>query len=209
MDGNDHMQVFISHNIANKADARLLAAELVGRGVGVWFDEWNIRPGESITAGIEGGLAKSDVFVLIWSSQAAQSNWVGTEVRAYLRRRVDDATLRIVPIMVDETPLPVLVADYRGFVIQAPDDYQKIAHDLTGNPQVHDLALLLQKRLWELSKGKVPEGSPHKYVVCPQCGSPNLKHMAYFDDYKEKMSYAVICLEEDCKFLIAQFENDG
>jgi hypothetical protein len=36
-------------------------------------------------------------------------------VRAYIRRRVDDHSLRIIPLLMDDTPLPVLVADYRGF----------------------------------------------------------------------------------------------
>jgi hypothetical protein len=152
----------------------------------VWFDEWNIRPGESIAAGIESGLSRSDIFLLIWSVQAARSNWVGVELRAYLHRRVADATLRIVPVMVDATPLPILVADYRGFTIVSPDDYRRIAAELSGDQQEQEVAQLLQRRLWELAKGKIPDGSPHKYIVCPQCGSPNLKHMAFFDGYKER-----------------------
>ena len=199
------MQVFISHNIANKADARLLASSLVQYGAGIWFDEWNIRPGESIAAGIESGLADADVFALLWSEKAAQSNWVGAEVRAYLHRRVADASLRIIPVMLDSTPLPVLVADYRGFSIKGPEDFDQIARAVSGQHEDHALALLLQRRLWELAKGKVPEGSPHKYVVCPQCGSPDLKHMAFFDGYKERMNYAVMCLEENCKFMRSEF----
>jgi hypothetical protein len=199
------MRVFISHNFANKADARLLAAALAQRGTSVWFDEWSIRPGESIAAGIESGLAGADVFVLIWSENAARSNWVGTEVRAYLHRRVADASLRIVPLMLDETPLPVLVADYRGFKIAAPEDFDHVARELTDQRDDRELAQLLQKRLWELAKGKIPEGSPHKYVVCPQCGSSKLKHMAFFDGYKERMNYAVMCMAEDCKFMRSQF----
>src|SRR5262245_15172255 len=38
--------------------------------------------------------------------------------------------------------------------------------------------------------------SPHKYVVCPQCGSSNLKNLAFFDWYNERMCFAVNCLEE-------------
>jgi len=109
------MFVFISHNSADKADARLLATSLVQRGANVWFDQWSIRPGESIAAGIESGLERSDVLVLIWSSNAAKSNWVGLELRAYLHRRAANETLRIVPIMLDATPLPALVADFRGY----------------------------------------------------------------------------------------------
>lgn len=199
------MQVFISHNLANKADARLLASSLAQCGAGVWFDEWAIRPGESIAAGIESGLAGADVFALLWSEKAAQSNWVGAELRAYLHRRVADASLRIVPVMLDSTPLPVLVADYRGFSINGPEDFDRIARDVSGQHDDHALALLLQQRLWELAKGKIPEGSPHRYVVCLQCGSNALKHTTLFDPYKERMNYAVMCLEENCKFIRSEF----
>lgn len=201
------MQAFLSHNSADKIDARLLAAALARHAVGVWFDEWNIRPGESIAAGIEDGLAESDVFIVLWSVNAAQSKWVGTEVRAYLHRRVQDATLRIVPIMLDETDLPVLLADYLGFKISEPEDYEKVARELSGEQENQDLATRLQERLWELARGSVPEGSPHRYIVCPQCGSSDLLHTAHFDDYKQRMMYSVMCLAEDCKFIRAQFDN--
>lgn len=203
-----HMQVFISHNVTNKADARLIASALVERGAGVWFDEWRIRPGESIAAGIESGLADSDVFLIIWSAHAARSNWVGAELRAYLHRRVANATLRIVPVMVDETALPVLVADYRGFKIFCPADHLRIADELTGTPNETKVAQLLQRRLCELAIGGVPEGSPHRYIVCPQCGSSELKHIAFFDWYEERMCYAVMCMAEGCKFNRAQFGDD-
>jgi hypothetical protein len=199
------MQAFLSHNSADKADARLLAGALAQHAVGIWFDEWSIRPGDSIAAGIESGLTGSDVFVLLWSAHAASSNWVGTEIRAYLHRRVQDATLRIVPVMLDATPLPALVADYRGFRVNEPEDYERVARELSGEHDSHALAQALQKRLWELAKGKIPEGSPHRYVICPQCGSTELEHMAVFDGCKERMNYAVMCMAEGCKFMRSQF----
>jgi hypothetical protein len=105
------MLAFISHNKADKATARLLAAELVQTGMNVWFDEWKLRSGDSIVGGIEKGLSECDVFVLIWSRHAQQSNWVDTEVRAVLNRRGANHSLRIVPIFSDDAPLPTLVAE--------------------------------------------------------------------------------------------------
>lgn len=137
------MQVFISHNKADAETARLFATTLAEQGVGTWFDEWDLRPGDSIIDGIERGLSNADVFVLFWSAQAASSQWVGTEVRAYLRRRVDDGTLRIVPLMLDETPLPVLVADYLGFRIIKDADLVHAATEITGTRSVHGLVARL------------------------------------------------------------------
>jgi hypothetical protein len=125
-------RVFISHNKADKAKARALANAFQAVGCRAWFDEWENKPGESIVGGIELGLGEADVFVLCWSASAAQSNWVGTEVRATLRRRVDDATLRIVPLLLDDTPLPALVAEYSGFHYVSETEAPRMASLIAG-----------------------------------------------------------------------------
>jgi len=39
---------FISHNKKQKPLARLLATTLAANGQSVWFDEWNLKPGDSL-----------------------------------------------------------------------------------------------------------------------------------------------------------------
>ncbi len=109
------MRVFLSHNSKDKAFARALARRLRAHGADVWFDEWEIAPGQSILERLESGLETSDAFTVLWSQNARQSPWVGAELRAYLRRRIDNATLRVIPIQLDDSPLPVLLRDYCGF----------------------------------------------------------------------------------------------
>jgi hypothetical protein len=146
------VRAFISHNTADKTTARALAALLVAQGQNVWFDEWEIRPGQSLTGGIEEGLATCDAFILIWSEAAQASKWVGTETRAYLRRRVDDDKLLVIPIMADKTPLPLLVADYRGFDISdGKTTLEDAAEQIAGKPGVVELAQILQTKLNSLS----------------------------------------------------------
>jgi len=140
-------RVFISHNAANTADARLLAVALVEQGSDIWFDEWHIRPEDSITAGIQAGLEMSNVFVLLWSQAAAKSHWVGAEISAYLHRRIEDQTLRIVPVRCDTTRLPTLVADYRGFDVKSPADFKRVATEIAGTRADLEIASILQRRL--------------------------------------------------------------
>jgi hypothetical protein len=64
----------------------------------VWFDEWEIKPGTSITGGIQArltGLTGDDAFVIVWSGSAAKSRWVDAELAAILHRRIADQSLRI------------------------------------------------------------------------------------------------------------------
>lgn len=191
------MNAFISHNITDKDTARLLAMALVEQGINVWFDEWDIRPGESITGGIEKGLSEADIFVLVWSANAKASNWVGTEIGAYVTRRVENQTLRIVPVMIDSTPLPTLVADYRGFTVSSSTKMEDIAAEITGRPSDVELARRLQVKLLDLTWEKA-RGDPLPYLVCPMCGSPELKR-SQATDYKHDRSYYIIECEK-CKW---------
>lgn len=192
------MTTFISHNKANKDDARSLAIALVEQGENVWFDEWNIKPGESLTGGIEEGLDRSNTFVIIWSKEAAESNWVGTEVRAYLRRRVDDATLRIVPIILDGTKLPTLVADYRGFILNESLSLTEVAAQICGVASEADIIKRLNKRLSELTYDPNSTNDPLPYLRCPECGSDKLKRKMYTDPNRDDNYYSIDC--RSCKW---------
>jgi hypothetical protein len=56
--------VFLSHSAKDKAVVRALAERLRKDGLKVWFDEWVLKPGDSIPAKIEAGLEHSRVLVL-------------------------------------------------------------------------------------------------------------------------------------------------
>ena len=49
--------VFLSHSAKDKAVVRPLAERLLQVGLKVWFDEWVLKPGDSILAKIEAGRA--------------------------------------------------------------------------------------------------------------------------------------------------------
>jgi hypothetical protein len=53
---NFQYAVFLSHSAKDKAVVRPLPERLRKDGLKVWFDEWEIKPGDSIPAKIEEGL---------------------------------------------------------------------------------------------------------------------------------------------------------
>ena len=71
--------VFLSHSAKDKAVVRPLAERLRADGVKVWFDEWVLKPGDSIPAKIEEGLERSRVLVLCMSANAFGSDWAQLE----------------------------------------------------------------------------------------------------------------------------------
>jgi hypothetical protein len=54
-------------------------------------------------------LGRFEVFVLLWSENAARSAWVRAELETALTRRLADNDLRVVPVRLDQTELPPLL----------------------------------------------------------------------------------------------------
>jgi len=71
--------VLLSHSAKDKAVVRPLAERLRQDGLKVWFDEWVLKPGDSIPAKIEEGLEQSRVLVLYMSANAFGSDWAQLE----------------------------------------------------------------------------------------------------------------------------------
>jgi hypothetical protein len=71
--------VFLSHSAKDKDVVRAIAQRLKDDGLKVWFDEWTIKPGDSIPAKIEDGLEHSRVLVLCMSERAFGSDWAQSE----------------------------------------------------------------------------------------------------------------------------------
>ena len=177
--------------------ARLLATMFTDRGVSVWFDSWEIKPGESIIGGIGKGLEDCDVFLLIWSAAAKNSRWVDTELRAALRKGVDDTSFRLIPIMLDGTALPALVAEYRGFRLERVEDLEGIVREICPDEAEIDVIARLQERFLQLVVNQFPATDEVRSLFCPVCGSKNLsaqvKHVPQFDE----RLYIVRCADCD------------
>ena len=189
------MRVFLSHNKSDKQLARLLGMALVEQGVGVWFDEWNIKLGDSITRGISTGLEEADTFLILWSKNAERSGWMPLEFSSFLHRRAQDQELKIVPIMLDDTPLPPFVRDFKGAQLRQATDIPEVAAGIGGKIPARELARRLQGSLIEITGGGSPAVDP--YIVCPKCGAEKLTR-GRSDDFERGDTYEwVRCSECD------------
>ena len=96
--------VFLSHSSRDKAVVRDVAERLRGDGLRVWFDEWEIRPGDSIPAKIEAGLENSRVLVLCMSAHAFGSEWAQLEAGTFRFRDPLNQQRRFIPLRLDRLP---------------------------------------------------------------------------------------------------------
>ena len=97
--------VFLSHSSRDRAAVRELAQRLKGDGLRVWFDEWVIRPGDSIPLAIERGLEASRTLVLAMSAQAFASDWVTLERHTALFRDPTNQQRRFIPVRLDDAEI--------------------------------------------------------------------------------------------------------
>ncbi len=161
---------FLSHNIRDKDIAREVALFITAEGIPLWFDEWEISAGDSIIGKVEDGLASTTTFILLWSRNAHSSNWVTSELRSALTNALALGTPRIIPIVVDDTPLPLLVRDIRYVLWDGGSEAFRIdlVRALLGRRPSDSLTKLVVRKYRELIG---PKGSPHLYQACPECGS--------------------------------------
>ena len=126
--------VFLSHSAKDKAVVRPdslsasngeragvrcrslhLAERLRADGVKVWFDEWVLKPGDSIPAKIEEGLERSRVLVLCMSANAFGSDWAQLESGTFRFRDPLNKERRFLPLRLDDAPIKGSLAHFRAF----------------------------------------------------------------------------------------------
>jgi hypothetical protein len=109
----------VSHSHDDNPIARDLAERLRANGVGAWFDEWEIKPGDSLVQKIfEEGLKDVVLFVVLLSPASVRSKWVREELDAAIVQRLEGAT-RVVPVVVEPCEIPVALRHLLRLDLQA------------------------------------------------------------------------------------------
>lgn len=99
-------KLFISHSHNDREFAERLARDLMAQGQDVWFDKWEIQPGDSIVSRIfEEGLSQASAFLILLSKESVRSKWVREELNIATIRRIEDLT-RVIPILKEDVEIP-------------------------------------------------------------------------------------------------------
>jgi len=104
--------VFLSHSAKAKAVVRPLGERLRQNGLKVWFDEWEIKPGDSVPAKIEEGLEHSRVLVLRMSADACGSDWAQLEAGTLRFRDPLNQERRFIPLRLDDARIKGSLAQF-------------------------------------------------------------------------------------------------
>lgn len=188
----DAPRIFLSHNSADKEFVRHLAATLTLAGAQVWFDSWQIRPGDSIPSAIDEGLSGFDTFVLVWSNGAANSNWVAKERDAAITRWTNEKTYRFIPVRLDSTPIPTLLGSVM-YVDANDHDHVRVTRELLGISSKLDFLRAIQDFIGNSGIEFRDFYGVGVFICCPRCGteSKDFESFQHIDENRDD-TYAVI-----------------
>lgn len=111
--------VFISHASEDKEDlVRPLAEKLADLGYRIWYDEFSLSVGDSLTQSINDGLAKSRYGIVVFSKAFLSKNWPQFELNGLVAREMQGRRI-ILPIWHN--------VDYQDMLSYSPSLTDKLA----------------------------------------------------------------------------------
>jgi hypothetical protein len=111
--------VFVSYSREHGELVELLVKVLLIGNRHVYLDVFNILPGDRWPDELMAAVRRSHKVIVIWCRHAAQSEWVKKETElASLHKKI------IVPVLLDDTPLPPHLAERQWINLQG-----KITHE--------------------------------------------------------------------------------
>lgn len=89
---NRERLVYLAHAFEDKEIAKPLAEGLMGRGIEVWYDNWEIGMGDSLRRKMEDGLGNCTHFVVLLTSTSVERSWVNEEIDVGLMLTVEGSS---------------------------------------------------------------------------------------------------------------------
>lgn len=100
-------KAFISYSHSDNEFTDRLTKALIEKGQDVFYDKWDILPGDSIIEKIfEEGLSNCSAFIVVLSTESIKSSWVKEELNAATLRRIEKHT-RVIPILIEDVDIPL------------------------------------------------------------------------------------------------------
>ncbi|HHS0961211.1 TPA: toll/interleukin-1 receptor domain-containing protein [Salmonella enterica subsp. enterica] len=93
------ISVFLSHNHHDKPFVRKLARDLENHGVRYWFDEAEMKIGDSLIQKIREGIDSVDYFAIVPSPDSMNAPWVVNELDVAMNYQISGKKIKVLPIM--------------------------------------------------------------------------------------------------------------
>ena len=127
---------FLCYGIEDMALAQRLALAMQAKGIDTWWDNWCIRPGDSLRQKVDEGLGNCTHFIALLTPTSINKPWVNLETDAGLMLKLDAHDHCIfIPLRyglpVNQLP-PLLRGIYSPEVNDIERDIEQLIHDIHG-----------------------------------------------------------------------------
>ena len=126
MPSTDQLRSGFASYSSNDRDAVTRFANLLRTtGIELFLDHHHLIGGDDWWKSVSGAIEVCDVFYLFWSATAEKSRWVGLEIQHALAQIPPK---RIVPVLLDDTPVPPELSQFQYVAIDQPHSSTEIHH---------------------------------------------------------------------------------
>ena len=113
-------KIFISYSHSDKEWVRKFVETITRSGVEVWFDEFNIKPGEPLVESLEKGLRESDAVVLLLTAESINRPNLFFEIGAALGMK--KPIIPVIPEGFDYYKMPLPLQRIKFLVRNSPEE---------------------------------------------------------------------------------------
>lgn len=127
-------RVFLSYTTADAPLAKRIAEALMAHGIDTWWDQWEIRAGDSLRQKIDQGLGGCTHFVVLLTQSSIDKPWVNAELDAAFVRKLSNEC-RLIPLRhgIDPSHLPPLLRILKSPSIdENASDVRQVINDIHG-----------------------------------------------------------------------------
>ena len=116
--------IFLSYKSEDSFWVEQLYYDLEERGIKVWIDKEQIRPGDLFIKALEDGIRTSRSVGIVVTPQSMASEWVKQEYYRALDLAVR-GKLQLIPILLIDAKLPDFLSGYQGVDFRNPEFYER------------------------------------------------------------------------------------
>lgn len=98
--------VFVSYSSKDKKFVRRLVYKLEQAGIKVWFDEVELKIGQSLIERLREAIDSVDFLIVVLSKNSISSPWVTREVDIAMNQEIKNKKIKVLPILKENVSLP-------------------------------------------------------------------------------------------------------
>lgn len=111
MEPEERKDVFLSYSSKDRPFAARLANDLASFELAVWWDQWEMRVGDSLLMKIQAGIEASAWLAVVLSQSSVGSPWVTRELAAALTTEIASGRVVVLPLLMADCELPPFLRD--------------------------------------------------------------------------------------------------